>query len=272
MILSAGGKASVIVRNEGNGEGCCAYKAAATGEDCTRTDAKGVSFSGGFDYAARTLLMNIIGFSELLRLKLCDSGKTELVEYLGYIRDAGLKLEELLEEFFLHRNCKPVLSRTALPVAELVAKCREAVAEKATRTGVRLVTEVAPEVASLLVRDILLLEALKGLLFLAVDKAPQGGQVGLRCSRFQEKVLFVVWRSVAPGWQVGRLDGLNKDALTGENERVFVLVRELCKRDGGVFWVEGTLGEVASFCLLLPPAAAGEALAAAPNVSRPKEA
>ncbi|RPF43062.1 hypothetical protein EDD75_2181 [Thermodesulfitimonas autotrophica] len=222
-------------------------------------------------FRARTLLMNIIGFSELLLLKLSESEKRELLDYVAHIRDAGLKLEQLIEEVTCVRRDNLGPCGAVVPVAEIVARCREAVAARATAAGVSLKTEVAPEVAPALVGDLLLLEVLTGLLLLSVGKTPKGGRVGLWCTRLEDKVLFTVWRSFTPGWQMAECSGPSGDE-TAAGERVFALVRELCKAQGGAFWMEGTLGEMASFCLLLPPAAEGEAPAAAPNVSHPKEA
>ncbi|MGQ9511732.1 hypothetical protein [Thermodesulfitimonas sp.] len=84
-------------------------------------------------------------------------------------------------------------------------------------------------------------------------------------------MLFTVWRRFTPGWQMAEYSSPAGDE-TVAGERVFALARELCKACGGAFWVEGTLGEVTSFCLVLPPAEEeGTPAALKSAVSHPKE-
>uniref|UniRef100_A0A7C2IZU7 histidine kinase n=1 Tax=Ammonifex degensii TaxID=42838 RepID=A0A7C2IZU7_9THEO len=203
-------------------------------------------------HRVRTLLTSIVGFSELLLLKEGESGRPETLEYLRYIREAGLELEQVLWGFFenhLFMNSK--LCEAVVSVEELVATCREAVAAKASYAGVELVLEVAPEAAAAYVQKMLLGETLTGLLLLVIERTAVGGKVGLRCSLAKEKVLFSVWRTFSPGWQAGESGCLNPVGGS-ESEKVLMLARELSKLRGGCFWVEGTLGAVSSFCLLLP--------------------
>lgn len=252
--------------------GCCVC--ASPGASAPVIAGTGVNNEVGQDnlgFRARTLLMSIVGFSELLLLRLAESENKELLNYLIHIRDAGLKLEQLINEFTCvpRNNLGP--RGAVISVAELVDRCREAVAAQATAAGVSLKIEVAREAAPTLVEDLLLLEVLTGLLLLLVGKTSEGGRVGLWCTHLKDKVLFTVWRSFTPGWQMAEYNGSERDE-TVAGECVFALVRELCKTQGGTFWMESTLGEMLRFCLLLPPATEGEAPLTAPNISRPKEA
>ncbi|MGQ9511731.1 MAG: hypothetical protein ACUVTA_00740 [Thermodesulfitimonas sp.] len=120
--------------------------------------------------------MNVIGFSELLLLKFYASGNRELLDYLERIRDAGLRLEQLIEEVVCARGDKFAPCGAVILVAEMAARCGEAVAAKATATGVTLETEVAPEVASVPMGSLLLPEVLTGLLLLTVSKTPKGAR------------------------------------------------------------------------------------------------
>jgi len=202
---------------------------------------------------ARVLLMNIIGFAELLLLKANACGNREAAEYLSLIRNAGLDLKELLGEVFFDTEQVPAPGTRSIEAAEAVSRCREIVAARATVAGVSLETEVAPEAADVPVKEILVVEVLAGLLLFLVRKTPRGGKVGLRLNRLKDRILFVVWRNFAPGWQMASANNAPAKE-SAEAKRVFALVRELCKKEDGTFWMESTLGEMVSFCLALPPA------------------
>lgn len=209
-------------------------------------------FHAALSHEVRTLLTSIIGFSELLLLKETGNQAQETLDYLHLIRQAGLKLEQVLSGFF--DEC-PLEDRPGSPlvsVSELAAACKRAVAAKAKSAGVELVLEIAPEAAGAFVQQMLLAETLTGLLLLVIEKTAPGGKVGLRCSFSKEKLLFSVWRTFSPGWQAGEYGSLKPPGRDSGSGKVLVLARELSRLRGGCFWVEGTLGTVSSFCLLIP--------------------
>ncbi|MEW6447078.1 MAG: histidine kinase dimerization/phospho-acceptor domain-containing protein [Bacillota bacterium] len=202
----------------------------------------------------RTLLTSIIGFSELLLLKHSKDYPEDVKEYLHYIREAGSKLDRLLE-ITVERYVRVCFEcATKVTVAELVSNCSERVKEKARSMGVELVEEVSPDTESIVVEDMLLGETLTGLLLFAVERTPERGKAGLSCSPLDNGILFTVWHTSFSGWQAHARWYLGSRNNSPQNGRVLLLARELSKICGGRFWVEGTLGEVSSLCLLIPPA------------------
>lgn len=202
-----------------------------------------------FSHNMRTLLTSIIGFSELLLLKYFNEYPQDAKEYLQYIREAGLKLDRLLGISVLRHIQDRYDCSQKVTVSELVSNCCKRVKEKASAVGVKLVEELTPGTEAILVEDMLLGETLIGLLIFAVERTPAGGNVGLSISRSGENVLFTVWHTFSSQWQEFNRGSMN---MNPETERILVLARELSKINGGRFWVEGTLGEISSFCLLLP--------------------
>ncbi|MEW6173805.1 MAG: hypothetical protein AB1510_12205 [Bacillota bacterium] len=192
------------------------------------------------------LLANIIGFSELLIRKQRRDIPAENLQYLRYIRETGLRLERLLEEVLggYPRNLdQPVISVDALADA-----CSKLVEKEVESTQVKLAVDVAPEAVAAQVPKYLLEETVSGLLLVAIKNTAAGGKVGLRCSLSGEMVLFSVWRTFSPGWQAG----VRLDEDISRTEKILMQARELSKAHGGRFWVEGTMGETSSYCLLLP--------------------
>ncbi|MEW6769931.1 MAG: histidine kinase dimerization/phospho-acceptor domain-containing protein [Bacillota bacterium] len=209
-------------------------------------------FHAVLSHEVRTLLTSIIGFSELLLLKKTGNWSQETLRYLHLIREAGLKLELVLSGFFENCTLDDKYCNRVVSVSELANSCKRAVASKAKSAGVNLVFEIPPEAAGAFVPQMLLAETLTGLLLLVIEKTAPGGKVGLRCSLSEEKLLFSVWRTFSPGWQAGEYGCLRLPGRDSESEKVLVLARELSRLRGGCFWVEGTLGTVSSFCLLIP--------------------
>lgn len=202
----------------------------------------------------RTLLTSIIGFSELLLLKHLNDYPEDAKEYLKYIREAGLKLDRLLEVAVDRYIQVVVQSSTKVTVEELVSNCSKNVRDKARSMGVDLVEEVSPEIESVVVEGMLLGETLTGLLLFAVARTPAGGNVGISVSPSGEGVLFTVWHTFFSKWPLYNRERIRSVNVNPETDRVLVLAREFSKINGGRFWVEGTLGEFSSFCLLLPKA------------------
>jgi light-regulated signal transduction histidine kinase (bacteriophytochrome) len=197
------------------------------------------------------LLANIIGFSELLLRKENINIPPENREYLNYIRETSLRLEGLLGEVLGKPQESGKISET-IAVGDLVTACRNKVEDEAEVAGVKMEVELAPGADTVLVPEALLAETISGLLSLVIKNTAEGEKVGLRCSLTNNSVLFTVWRTFSPGWQAREIVS-SKSGETGfENEKVLMLIRDLSKGCGGRFWVEGTLGEVSSYCLLLP--------------------
>ncbi|MEW6182965.1 MAG: hypothetical protein AB1500_07280 [Bacillota bacterium] len=192
------------------------------------------------------LLANIIGFSELLIQKQRKDMPSENLQYLRYIRETGLRLERLLEEALGERPL--IVEQHVITVDELADACSRVAEKEAESSQVKLVVEVAPEAAAVFVPENLLEETISGLLLVAIKSTAMGAKVGLRCSLTRSMVLFTVWRSFSPGWQAGA----RLDEDIANTEKILMQARELSRANGGRFWVEGTMGETSSYCLLLP--------------------
>ncbi len=197
------------------------------------------------------LLANIIGFSELLLRKENANVPPENREYLNYIRETSLRLEGLLGEVFgktqqIGRNAETIT------VSDLVVASKNKVVAEAQAARVKLEEETAPGAELILLPKALLVESISGLLSLVIKNTAEGEKVGLRCSLINKTVLFTVWRTFSPGWQARELEYSKSGETNSDSEKVLMLIRDLNRVSGGRFWVEGTLGEVSSYCLLLP--------------------
>ena len=203
-------------------------------------------------YKVKTLLANIIGFSELILRKENRDVSSETIEYLNYIRETSLKLEGLLGEV-LGKDGQDLEPRAAVPVSEIAAVCTKMIEEEARAAGVKLeVEEMPPEAGAVFVPKALLVETLTTLLRLVINNSAKGERVGLRCALTGKAALFIVRRTVSPDWQARKDECSRWEDAGSESEKLLTLVRELGRISGGRFWVEGTLGEVSSYCLLLP--------------------
>lgn len=140
--------------------------------------------ASGIAHDINNTLSSVIGYADLLRNKVSDP---ETQQYLDHIKTAGEDIGETvarLREFYRHREHTEVLAPVNLneqvqKVIDLTRpRWRDIQQERGI--GIRIETELAPELPEIIGNSSELREALTNLIFNAADAMPKGGTLTIR--------------------------------------------------------------------------------------------
>jgi len=219
-------------------------------------------FLANMSHELRTPLNAIIGFSQVLRQNLFGEINQKQAEYLDDILSSGNHLLSLINDVL--DLSKVEAGQVELEVAtfslrESLERGVVMVRERATKRGVRISLELAPDVDLVDGDERRLRQVVFNLLSNAVKFTPTGGNIGVASSRVNGEVLVSV-TDTGPGiapedherifeeFQQTEV-GLEQRDGTGLG---LALSKRLVELHGGRIWVESEPGQGSRFVFALP--------------------
>ena len=221
------------------------------------------AFLASMSHELRTPLNAIIGFSEVLLARYFGELNEKQDDYLKDIHNSGKHLLNLINDVLDLSKVEAGRMELDLGQFDLPAALADAmtlVRERATKHGIRLGLEVAPEINSVEADERKFKQIMVNLLSNAVKFTPDGGSVGVSAIRQEAGMLIAVRDTgigIAPGdqeavfeefRQVGT-DYMSKQEGTGLG---LALVRRFVELHGGRIWVESAPGKGSTFYFTLP--------------------
>lgn len=144
-------------------------------------------FLANMSHELRTPLNAIMGFSELLKTQLLGPlGHQSYVEYAADIHHSAAHLLEIINDILDIAKVeagKVDLDEKSVNVATIIVASLRLIGERAAEAGVRIRTEVDPDLPRLLADERLLKQILINLLSNAVKFTPSGGSVTVAARR-----------------------------------------------------------------------------------------
>ena len=220
-------------------------------------------FLANMSHELRTPLNAIIGFSEVMLSGMAGAMPEKQKEFMGDIRDSGKHLLALINDIL--DLSKIEAGRMELDVARFdvpaaMATAMTLVRGRAERHGIRLQSEVAPEVGSYDGDERKFKQIMLNLLTNAVKFTPEGGSVTLGAERANGAYVFSVKDTgvgIAPEDQEAifeefRQVGNDYDKKAEGTGLGLALTRRLVVLHGGTIGVESAPGKGSTFTFTLP--------------------
>jgi signal transduction histidine kinase len=221
------------------------------------------AFLANMSHELRTPLNAVIGFSEVLLEKVFGDLNAKQAEYLEDIHSSGKHLLSLINDILDLSKIEAGRLELSISTVELAATFENAMVlmrERANRGGVKLISEVDPEIGTTRADERKLKQILINLLSNAVKFTKQGGCVTLRATRIDDEVEISV---IDTG--IG-ISPENHDLVFDEFRQAsddyaraqegtglgLALTQRLVALHGGRIWLESALGEGSTFTLRLP--------------------
>ena len=221
------------------------------------------AFLASMSHELRTPLNAIIGFSEVLLARYFGELNEKQDDYLKDIHNSGKHLLNLINDVLDLSKVEAGrmeldLSQFDLPAA--LADAMTLIRERATKHGIGLGLDVAPEIESVEADERKFKQIMVNLLSNAVKFTPDGGRVDVSAVRQDGGALIAVKDTgigIAPEdqeavfeefRQVGT-DYMSKQEGTGLG---LALVRRFVELHGGRIWVESAPGKGSTFYFTLP--------------------
>ena len=221
------------------------------------------AFLASMSHELRTPLNAIIGFSEVLLARYFGELNEKQDDYLKDIHNSGKHLLNLINDVLDLSKVEAGRMELDLGQFDLPAALADAmtlVRERATKHGIGLGLEVAPEITSVEADERKFKQIMVNLLSNAVKFTPDGGRVDVSAVRQEGGALIAVKDTgigIAPEdqeavfeefRQVGT-DYMSKQEGTGLG---LALVRRFVELHGGRIWVESAPGKGSTFFFTLP--------------------
>ncbi len=219
-------------------------------------------FLANMSHELRTPLNAIIGFSQVLRQQLFGGVNEKQAEYLDDILSSGNHLLSLINDVL--DLSKVEAGQVELEIADF--SLREAlergvvmVRERATRNGVQLALELAPDVDLVRGDERRLRQVVFNLLSNAVKFTPAGGSVAVATARVDGEVNISVTDTgpgIAPADRERIFEEFQQtDVGVGQREGTglgLALSKRLVELHGGRIWVESEIGRGSRFVFTMP--------------------
>jgi len=221
------------------------------------------AFLASMSHELRTPLNAIIGFSEVLLARYFGELNEKQDDYLKDIHNSGKHLLNLINDVLDLSKVEAGRMELDLGQFDLPAALADAmtlIRERATKHGIGLGLEVAPEITSVEADERKFKQIMVNLLSNAVKFTPDGGRVDVSAVRQEGGALIAVKDTgigIAPEdqeavfeefRQVGT-DYMSKQEGTGLG---LALVRRFVELHGGRIWVESAPGKGSTFYFTLP--------------------
>jgi signal transduction histidine kinase/CheY-like chemotaxis protein len=164
-------------------------------EELQQTSDLKSEFLANTSHEIRTPLSSILGFTHLLREQGFNPGSVRHQEYLRIILTSGQHLLALINDILDLSKIEANQLDLNWETIEVVPLCKlvlTLVQEKANDRGLKLISEVSPDIEPLLCDPLRLKQMLFNLLSNALKFTTQGG-VGLRVTETPYTVNFTVW-------------------------------------------------------------------------------
>jgi len=219
-------------------------------------------FLANMSHELRTPLNAILGFSQVLQKRLFGELSEKQGEYVEDIRSSGNHLLALINDVL--DLSKVEAGQIELEVApfslrEAVERGVVMVRERASKNGVALAAEVAPEVQVVTADERRIRQVLFNLLSNAVKFTPAGGRIEVSAARVNGQIQVAV-ADTGPGIALEDRDRIfeefqQTDVGARQHEGTglgLALSKRLVELHGGRIWVESELGAGSRFVFTLP--------------------
>jgi len=223
------------------------------------------TFLAHMSHELRTPLNSILGFSECISNQIFGKvGRSEYLEYAGYIHDAGGHLLSLINDLLDIAKIEAgqqTISEEMICIGEAVSRCIEMVRGRALQAKIRISADVPDSIPRLYADPRVCKQIMLNLLSNAMKFTPEGGEVSVRvgCSDGS------IWLQVADtgcGIPAEQIPEIMKpfrqveDPLIRRHEGTglgLCLVDNLIKIHGGSFDIESEVGVGTVVTVHFPP-------------------
>jgi len=222
-------------------------------------------FLASMSHELRTPLNAVIGFSEVLLERMFGELNDRQEEYLRDIWSSGRHLLELLNEILDLSKVEAghmVLEPTEFSLQEALEHGLALVRERASRHGIRLHLDVAPNVRPVQADELRIKQVIVNLLSNAVKFTPDGGRVDVRAQANRSEVLVTVsdtGTGVAAEDRERIFDAFQQGGRTAPTTEGTGLGLTLSKRiielHGGRIWLDSEVGVGSTFGFAIPAGA-----------------
>jgi PAS domain S-box-containing protein len=152
-------------------------------------------FVANMSHELRSPLNAIIGFSEIIKEELFGSlGNPKYREYVKDIRESGTHLLDVINDILdlsKVESGKLEICEEAVDIRSVIDTCRRLIRARADKAGLRLETDIQPDLPELYVDPLKIKQVLLNLLANAVKFTPEGGAV-TTTARMNESGRFVL--------------------------------------------------------------------------------
>jgi signal transduction histidine kinase len=220
-------------------------------------------FLANMSHELRTPLNAIIGFSEVMLSGMAGNMPEKQKEFIGDIRDSGKHLLALINDIL--DLSKIEAGRMELDVARFdlpaaMSNAMTLVRGRAERHGIKLASDIAPEVGAYDGDERKFKQIVLNLLTNAVKFTPEGGRVTMGARRMNGEYLFSVTDTgvgIAPEDQQAifeefRQVGKDYDRKAEGTGLGLTLTKRLVELHGGRIQVESAVGKGSKFTFTLP--------------------
>ena len=219
-------------------------------------------FLANMSHELRTPLNAILGFSQVLEKQLFGELNEKQQEYVEDILSSGNHLLSLINDVLDLSKVEAgqiELEVAAFSLREAVERGVVMVRERASKNGVALAAEVAPEVQVVSGDERRIRQILFNLLSNAVKFTPAGGRIDVSAARVDGEIQVAVadtGAGIAPE-DLGRIfeEFQQTDAGAQQQEGTglgLALSKRLVELHGGRIWVESEVGVGSTFVFTLP--------------------
>jgi signal transduction histidine kinase len=221
-------------------------------------------FLANMSHELRTPLNAVIGFSEVLHERMFGELNDRQLEYVEDVLDAGRHLLSLINDVLDLSKVEAGHMELELADVSLSETLKSGLTmheERATRGGVTLGLNVAPEEILLRADERKLRQIVFNLLSNAIKFTPSGGRVRVS-ARARGGVVHVAVADTGPGIDEDERESIFEVFHQGRKETSAVrpegsglglpLARRFVELHGGRLWVESTPGQGATFRFTLP--------------------
>jgi signal transduction histidine kinase len=220
-------------------------------------------FLANMSHELRTPLNAIIGFSEVMLSGMAGSMPEKHKEFIGDIRDSGKHLLALINDILDLSKIEAgrmELDVTRFDLQAAMANAMTLVRGRAERHGIRLGSDIAPEVGPYEGDERKFKQIMLNLLTNAVKFTPEGGNVTMGAQRVNGAYVFSVTDTgvgIAPEDQDAIFEefkqvGKDYDKKAEGTGLGLALTRRLVELHGGRIAVESTIGRGSRFTFTLP--------------------
>ena len=221
------------------------------------------NFLANVSHELRTPLNAILGFSQILEMKRGEIDRERELEFLGYIRQSGEHLLEMVNDILDLSKIESGrfdLEKNPFDLREMLSRVLLIVKSLAEEKGLAIDCEIEPDLGIMTADELRLKQVFYNLLSNAIKFTPEGKRIGVRAAGDGGRAVITVWDEGI---------GITEDDLEkifdpfeqaqrrrGEDEQGtglgLSITKKIIELHGGTLEVKSTPGEGSSFTMVLP--------------------